>query len=114
LTVTNTGNSPDKLVGGSSSEVDHIEVHEMSLEGGVMRMRPVSGGIAIEPGKTVILQPGGFHLMLIGPKRSFKVGEHIPATLKFEHAGEVKVDFYVQGDAPKPESHDISSMKDMH
>ena len=114
LTVTNTGTAPDKLVGGSSPDVAKIEVHEMSMDGGVMKMRPVTGGLVIAPGKTVALQPGGYHLMLIGPNHAFKVGEHIPATLKFEHAGEIKVEFYVEGETPKTQSHDMPGMKDMH
>ena len=61
-----------------------------------MRMRPVAGGLVIPPGQTVKLEPGGYHLMIIGPKQAFKVGDHIPATLRFEHAGSLKVEFYVE------------------
>ena len=111
LTITNTGASPDKLIGGSSPEADHFEVHQMSMSAGVMRMSPVTGGLVIAPGATVALQPGGYHIMIIGPKHAFKAGEHIPATLKFERAGEVKVAFYVE--APQA-AHDMAGMKDMH
>jgi copper(I)-binding protein len=96
LTVTNTGAVPDRLLGGSSPEANAIEVHEMSMTGGIMRMRPVAGGLVIPPGQTVKLEPGGYHLMIIGPKQAFKVGDHIPATLRFEHAGSLKVEFYVE------------------
>ena len=96
LTITNTGRTPDRLLGGSSPLAAKIEVHEMSMTGGIMRMRPVAGGLLIPPGQTVTLAPGGYHLMIIGPKQGFKVGDHIPATLRFEHAGEVKVEFYVE------------------
>ena len=100
LTITNPGHEPDRLVGGSSPQVGKIEIHEMSMAGGVMKMRPVAGGLAIPPGATVKLEPGGYHVMLIGPKRAFRPGEHVPVTLRFEHAGAVKVDFAVQTEAP--------------
>jgi copper(I)-binding protein len=99
LTITNTGKVPDKLLGGASPLANQVEVHQMTMTGTVMRMRPVIGGLDLPAGRTVTLAPGGYHLMLIGPKHAFKLGEHIPATLKFEHAGDVKVDFVVQ-DAP--------------
>jgi copper(I)-binding protein len=73
-----------------------LEVHEMTMTGGVMRMRPLSGGLAIPPGQTVALAPGGYHLMLIGPKRPFRLGAQVPATLRFAKAGPVKVTFVVQ------------------
>jgi len=100
LTVTNTGRQADVLLGGSSPMADKIEVHQMTMAGGIMRMRPVVGGLPIPPGQTVKLQPDGYHLMLIGPKRPFKVGNHIPATLRFERAGAVNIDFEVEAAAP--------------
>jgi copper(I)-binding protein len=97
LGVTNRGRAPDHLLGGDSPELGAIEVHEMSMTGQIMRMRPIAGGLAIAPGQTVEMAPGGErHLMLIGPKRTYKVGDRIPATLRFEKAGTVKVEFLVQ------------------
>jgi copper(I)-binding protein len=97
LGVTNHGRTPDHLLGGSSPDLTTIEVHEMSMSGQIMRMRPIAGGLAIGPGQTVTLSAGGDrHLMLVGPKRTYKVGERIPATLRFEKAGTVKVEFAVQ------------------
>ena len=112
LSVTNTGKTADRLLGGASPLADKVEVHEMSMTGGIMRMRPVEGGLAIAPGQTVTLEPGGYHLMLIGPKRAFKLGDHIPATLRFEHAGEIKVEFYVET-APAPEAKGMADMPGM-
>ena len=100
LTITNTGRHADVLLGGSSPKADKIEVHQMTMAGGIMRMRPVPGGLPIPPGQTVTLAPDGYHLMLIGPKRPFKVGDHIPATLHFQRAGAVNVEFNVQATAP--------------
>ena len=100
LSITNTGKTPDRLLGGASPAATTIEVHEMSMAGGIMRMRPVVGGLVIAPGQTVKLEPGGYHLMIIGPKRAFRVGDHIPVTLKFEKAGQIKVDFDIEATAP--------------
>ncbi|HEX4180820.1 MAG TPA: copper chaperone PCu(A)C [Caulobacteraceae bacterium] len=97
LTITNHGATPDRLLGGTAAGVGPIEVHEMSMTGQIMRMRPVTGGLLIAPGQTVALTPGGDrHLMLIGPKRPLKAGDQLPAILRFEKAGEVKVTFAVQ------------------
>jgi copper(I)-binding protein len=113
LTVTNTGATPDRFLDGSAPDAAKIEIHGMSMAGGIMRMRPVAGGLALPPGQTIKLAPGGFHLMIIGPKHAFKIGDHIPAMLRFQHAGEVKVEFYVQADPP--EAGGSAPMKmDMH
>src|SRR6201994_4526290 len=63
LTIENKGSTPDKLVGVSADAAGKVEVHEMAMDGGVMKMRPVEGGLTIEPGKTVKLAPGGLPLM---------------------------------------------------
>ena len=76
----------------------------MSMTGAIMRMRPVAGGLSIPAGQTVRLEPGGYHLMIIGPKRAFRVGDHIPVALKFEKAGVVKVDFNVETPTASPAS----------
>jgi copper(I)-binding protein len=96
LTVVNTGRSPDRLLGGSSPQVGKVEIHQMSMQGAIMRMRALSGGVAISPGATVKLEPGSYHLMLVGPKRAFRAGERVPITLNFQHAGAVKTEFAVQ------------------
>src|SRR5580700_4593752 len=62
LTIENRGSAPDRLIGGSADVAAKVQVHEMSMNNGVMTMRPVDGGLVIEPGKTVKLSPGGFHL----------------------------------------------------
>ena len=100
LTVTNTGHAPDALVSASSPEAAGLELHQSSMAGGVMRMRAVPEGVVIAPGQTVKLEPGGYHLMFMGPKKPFAIGDHVPATLRFRRAGAVKVEFYVQAAAP--------------
>lgn len=102
LTIRNTGKSADRLVGGSTPVAAKLEIHEMSMTGGVMRMRPVKGGLAIAPGQSVILKPGGYHLMLIGLKRPLKAGERLPVTLTFERTGAVETELEVRGPDGRP------------
>jgi len=66
VTVRNTGTAPDRLVGGTLAGAGPVEIHEMSTEGGVMKMREIKGGLEIKPSETVSLQPGSLHLMLMG------------------------------------------------
>lgn len=95
LTITNQGSTPDRLIGGSAEIAAKVQVHEMSMNNGVMTMRPLEQGLAIEPGKTVKLSPGGLHLMLLDLKAPLKQGEKVPVTLEFEKAGKVSVSFDV-------------------
>jgi copper(I)-binding protein len=97
LTIENKGSAPDRLIGGSAAVAGKVEVHEMSMNKGVMTMRPLENGLTIEPGKTVKLAPGGYHLMLTDLKSPLKRGEKVPLTLEFEKAGKVKVTFDVEG-----------------
>ena len=64
LTIENKGSAPDRLIGGSADIASKVQVHEMATNNGVMTMRPLEKGLTIEPGKTVKLAPGGYHLML--------------------------------------------------
>lgn len=97
LTIENKGSTADRLIGGSGDVSARVEVHEMTMNNGVMTMRPLDGGLVIEPGKTVKLAPGGYHLMMFDLKGQLKQGDHVPITLEFEKAGKVKVSFDVQG-----------------
>ena len=97
LTIENKGTVPDKLIGVSADGAGKIEVHEMTMNNGVMKMRPVEGGLTIEPGKTVKLAPGGLHLMMMDLKSPLKQGDKMPVTLEFEKAGKVAVTLDVEG-----------------
>ena len=66
-------------------------VHEMTMDGNVMRMRPVPGGLALPPGQAVTLQPGGYHIMLEGLKSPLKQGQGIPLHLTFAKSNPVDV-----------------------
>ena len=97
LTIENKGSTPDRLVGGSADFAGSVQVHEMSMTNGVMKMRPVENGLAIDPGKTVKLAPGGYHLMMMDLKQPLKRGDKVPVTLEFEKAGKVTVSLDVEG-----------------
>src|SRR5882757_1810214 len=106
LTIENKGAAPDRLVGGSGDIAGKVEIHEMAMNSGVMTMRPLDKGLAIEPGKTVKLAPGGYHLMLMDLKGPFKQGDKVPVTLEFEKAGKVTLSFDVQGVGAQAPAHD--------
>ncbi len=97
LTIENKGSAPDRLIGGSADVAGKLEVHEMAMNNGVMTMRQLDKGLQIDPGKTVKLAPGGYHLMLMELKSPLKQGDQVPVTLEFEKAGKVKLSFEVQG-----------------
>jgi hypothetical protein len=90
LTIQNNG-AADRLLSASTPAVDHVEFHQMSMDGNIMKMRAISGGIVIPAKTSVSLKSGGIHLMLIGPKQPFKAGDKIPLTLDFEKGGKMDV-----------------------
>ena len=96
MTITNSGTAPDRLLGGATDVSNRFEIHEMTMDNGVMRMRPIAKGLEIKPGQTVALKPGGNHVMFLGLKQPLAKGEHVKATLTFEKAGKVDVDFSVE------------------
>jgi len=97
FTVENKGGTADRLVSVSGDIAGKIEVHEMAMNDGVMTMRPLVQGLTIDPGKTVTLAPGGYHLMMMDLRKPLKQGDKLPLTLEFEKAGKVAVMLDVQG-----------------
>ncbi|MBW6400618.1 copper chaperone PCu(A)C [Roseomonas sp. HJA6] len=95
LRLTNNGSQPDRLISASSPIARTVELHTMTRDGDVMRMRPVEG-IPIASGATVELRPGGFHIMMIGLTAPLQQGGRVPLTLRFEHAGTVQVELAVE------------------
>ncbi|MFV0490391.1 MAG: DUF1775 domain-containing protein [Pseudorhodobacter sp.] len=91
MTIANTGAGGDRLIGGTVSFAGRVEVHEMAMEGDVMKMRKLADGLPIPAGETVKLKPGGFHIMFMDLKEPLVEGETITVTLQFEKAGEVAV-----------------------
>lgn len=114
LTIENKGAAPDRLIGGAGDVAGKVEIHEMAMNNGVMTMRPLDKGLPIEPGKTVKLAPGGYHLMLMDLKGPLKQGDKVPLTLEFEKAGKVTLSLDVQGvGAQAPGGADHSGGQDM-
>jgi len=106
LTIENKGSAPDRLMSASGDFAGRVEIHEMAIKDGVMTMRQLDKGLVIEPGKTVKLAPGGYHLMLMDLKTPLKQGDKLPVTLEFEKAGKVTLSLDVQGvGAPGPAPH---------
>ena len=97
IRIENTGTVADRLVSGVSDISAVLDFHEMKTADGVMKMRALEDGLLILPGQTVELKPGGYHIMFTGLKRQLKAGESFKASLVFEKAGPVTLEFRVEG-----------------
>jgi periplasmic copper chaperone A len=96
ITITNKGTTPDRLIGGSAKVAGHVEIHEMTMDNGVMKMHELPAGLEIKPGETVELKPGGYHLMLMGLKEPTEDGGKVEGTLVFEKAGTIDIFYHVR------------------
>jgi hypothetical protein len=96
LTIQNNGAAPDRLIGGTA-DFATVEVHQMKSENGVSEMRELKDGLNIPARGLVGLSPGGYHLMFTHLTHPLTKGESVKATLNFEHAGPVEVEFDVMG-----------------
>ena len=114
LTIRNTGDAPDRLVSGSTPVAGKFEVHEMSMDNGIMKMRPVTGGVEIKPGETVELKPQSLHIMMTGLKQPIEKGKSFKGALVFEKAGAVEVDFSVEAIGAMAPATAAHEMHDMH
>ena len=111
LVIRNAGAEADRLTGGSA-DFANIEIHEMAMQGGVMKMRELKDGLAIPAHSVVELAPGRYHVMFTGLKHPLVQGEIAKTTLTFEHAGSVEVDFAIVGvGAAAPKSDNMKGMK---
>ena len=90
MTLMNKGNGPDRLLSISTPAARKAELHNHTMEGGMMKMRAV-GTLELTPGDGAVLQPGGLHVMLLGLTEPLVDGNAFPLTLHFEHAGSVEV-----------------------
>lgn len=95
FTVRNEGKAPDRLVKVASPAAQSVELHSMTMDGNLMKMRAVKA-LEIPAGKSVTLGTGGYHVMLVGLARPLAVGDQVPLTLTFEKAGPVQVFAYVE------------------
>jgi periplasmic copper chaperone A len=110
--ITNSGPAADRLTGVSTTLASSVQIHEMTMTDGVMKMRPLPNGLEIKPGETVELKPSSFHAMFVGLKQPLKQGDHIKATLTFEKAGALEVEYTVESiGAQQPKSPGMGNMK---
>jgi copper(I)-binding protein len=105
LAVSNAGSEADRLLGARSGVAARVELHTHANDNGVMRMRPLDGGIEVPAGGTAALAPGGDHIMLMDLKAPLAEGDSFPLTLVFERAGEITVDVKVKGIAAHGDKH---------
>lgn len=112
FTLTNSGDTDDRLVSVTTHLSPRGEIHEMSITDTVMKMRKLEDGLAIPAGQTVVLKPGGFHLMFMALTQPLVQGEVLPVTLTFEHAGEVVVPLAIK--APNARGSGDHSTHDSH
>lgn len=110
MTISNKSGVADRLTGASSDVATTLQIHEMKVVNGIMRMREVPGGLRIPANGSVVLKPGSYHVMLIGLKNPLKAGDSFPLTLNFEKAGNVAVTVAVQAMGAKS-GDDMSGMK---
>ena len=96
LVVHNNGAAPDTLTGGTA-DFATVEIHEMKMENGVMKMAPLTNGLNIPAHGAIRLAPGGYHVMFTHLTKPLVKGEKVTATLTFAHAGPVTVQFPVEG-----------------
>jgi copper(I)-binding protein len=104
MTIENTGKNVDKLIGATSPIAKSVQLHSMSMQGNVMKMREASE-IELKPSTKTEMKPGdGYHLMLFGLKQPLKAGDKFPVTLTFEQAGKAEISVWVEDKAaPAPE-----------
>lgn len=115
MRLTNTGATPDRLMGGSVPFAKRFEIHEMSMADGVMKMRAVEGGLVIAPGATVELKPGSFHVMMLDLAQPVEQGAPLKGVLTFEKAGDVAIEFAVAKiGAAAPDPTPLQQMQQQH
>ena len=105
LTITNTGATADRLVAANADVSAKVEIHEMAVVDGVMRMRALDKGLEIPAGGTAELKPSGHHIMFIGLKAPIAAGQSFKGTVTFEKAGTIEVEFTVESMATKAMPH---------
>lgn len=109
MTIKNNGTTPDELIGGSVDFANVLQLHSMTMEDGISKMRELKF-VEIGPGQTIEFKPGGSHIMFVGVKHPLSEGEHVKGTLIFEHAGTVQIDYDVQGIGAQNGPHDMDHM----
>lgn len=96
LVIENTGNAADRLLRAATDAAATVEIHTTQMENNVMRMRPLPDGLEIPAGGRVVLEPGGYHLMLMGLQRDLVAGERLPLTLTFASGKQLTIEAEVR------------------
>jgi copper(I)-binding protein len=104
--ITNNTDHTITIVGGSSDIASMVEVHEVVMVDGAMKMQAKEGGIAIEPGQTVTLEPGGLHIMLMGLKKAVLEGDEVSLTIDFDGTEDISVKWPVKTSLSGDESYE--------
>jgi copper(I)-binding protein len=104
LTLKNAGEVDDRLVAAATPAARRVELHNMTMDGNVMRMHAVPA-IPVAARGTAELKPGGLHIMLIDLKSPLKRGDRIALTLKFEKASEITVDVPIEAPGASAPAH---------
>ncbi|HEU0071251.1 MAG TPA: copper chaperone PCu(A)C [Alphaproteobacteria bacterium] len=113
LSVTATGDAPDRLIGAATPRAAKAELHTQIMDGDVMKMRTLSA-IEINPGEPAVLKPGSLHIMLVGLTAPLREKDRFPLTLTFEKAGKVDVDVLVESAGARDAGHDGKGMPGNH
>lgn len=114
MRIQNLGSDTDRLLSGSSPRAARIEIHETTMtDEGVMKMRPIEGGVVVPAGESVLLKPGGAHVMVMGLDGGLPKGQTLPLTLEFEKAGTVEL-AVPAGAAPSGKDDDASAVDHSH
>ena len=83
LAIANKSDADDRLIAVSADFAEKVEIHRMINDDGVMKMRPVAGGVVVGAGDIILLQPGGLHLMFMGMTAPLNPGDMHHVTLDF-------------------------------
>jgi periplasmic copper chaperone A len=91
MQLANEGREADRLIGGRTEVAEVVEIHETRMEGDVMKMQMLAEGLTVPPQSTIRLEPGGYHVMLIGMKQNLEPGDRFDVELQFEKSGSKSV-----------------------
>lgn len=101
LTISNAGSAAVTFTGASSEAASAVDIHSMAMNGDVMEMKPVEGGLAVPAGGSVTLDPMGYHLMLTGMEQPFVEGQCVEMILHFATAGDLPIELNIGGMAQR-------------
>ncbi|MBX9803697.1 MAG: copper chaperone PCu(A)C [Caulobacteraceae bacterium] len=105
MRIRNDGSVADRLIGGTMEAAGRVEIHEMAVVDGIMRMRELATGLEIPALGSVELRPGGYHVMFLDLTRPLRQGDKLKGTLRFANAGVANVEYEVGALGAGPDGH---------